>query len=227
MFKPKYFSVFFVLNVVLLLQICHPIIAQQRTAMAVKIDSFLLRYNRLAFKAIDQAKKESCVLCALYHAICILSGKEMPQYHPDEICKRIDCKTQVSVAKAVKALQDPTTKTICFYDSTKSLETLKTMLKAEIRKNHPVILLIRYDESVKNNLKGDFMNAPKNFKKVSRHHAVCVVGYRETDNPLNTDSYIEILNSWGPTWGSNGYAKIMWIDLDLFVKEAHSIKINQ
>jgi Papain family cysteine protease len=224
MFKPKSFSVLFVLNAVLLLQICHPMNAQQE---AMLIHEHSLNYNRSAFKTVNQVNKPSCVLCALYHAICILTGRPHPNYHPDVICKKKDCHPNgMTVTEGVNELKNPI-KVTRFYDVSKPIEQLKSTLKAEINKNRPVILVFRCNKEVREKLEGTFMIAPVGLIDVTQYHAVCVVGYREDKRTrsLPSDSYIEIVNSWEPTWAAKGYGKIMWKDLEVFVQEAYSIEI--
>ncbi len=50
-------------------------------------------------------------------------------------------------------------------------------------------------------------------------HAMCVVGY---DDQMNGGAF-QIMNSWGPQWGENGYAWIRYQDFEQFTKEAYGL----
>ena len=50
-------------------------------------------------------------------------------------------------------------------------------------------------------------------------HAMCVVGY---DDRLEGGAF-QIMNSWGPEWGQNGFAFIRYADFKNFVREAYGV----
>ena len=54
-------------------------------------------------------------------------------------------------------------------------------------------------------------------------HAMCVVGY---DDKKYTGSFL-IMNSWGPQWGSNGFAWVRYGDFKKFVREAYGLEPMQ
>lgn len=50
-------------------------------------------------------------------------------------------------------------------------------------------------------------------------HAMCVVGY---DDRLEGGAF-QIMNSWGPEWGQNGFAYVRYGDFKQFVREAYGV----
>lgn len=50
-------------------------------------------------------------------------------------------------------------------------------------------------------------------------HAMCVVGY---DDRLEGGAF-QIMNSWGPEWGENGFAYVRYADFKHFVREAYGV----
>ncbi len=50
-------------------------------------------------------------------------------------------------------------------------------------------------------------------------HAMCVVGY---DDTKYGGSFL-LMNSWGPDWGSNGFAWVRYNDFKTFVREAYGV----
>ena len=50
-------------------------------------------------------------------------------------------------------------------------------------------------------------------------HAICVVGY---DDRIEGGAF-QIMNSWGPEWGENGFAFVRYKDFAHFVREAYGI----
>ena len=84
-------------------------------------------------------------------------------------------------------------------------------VRAHINARYPVIIAVEFDEGFRTaspNVGNMFVwKAPVgNF---GGYHAMLVVGY---DNTLNA---LKVLNSWGDSWGNNGYC---WIDYSYFPK---------
>jgi Papain family cysteine protease len=50
-------------------------------------------------------------------------------------------------------------------------------------------------------------------------HAMCVVGY---DDRKYGGSFL-LMNSWGPSWGINGFAWVRYSDFNFFVREAYGV----
>ncbi|MGD9861736.1 MAG: C1 family peptidase [Pseudodonghicola sp.] len=48
-------------------------------------------------------------------------------------------------------------------------------------------------------------------------HAMTVIGYNDQEQ------WIEVINSWGRTWGENGYVRIAWKDFNTFVVQAYEV----
>lgn len=50
------------------------------------------------------------------------------------------------------------------------------------------------------------------------NHAVCIIGYN--DNFSNGEGAVEIINSWGPTWGNSGFIYVKYSDLKNILNSA-------
>ena len=60
--------------------------------------------------------------------------------------------------------------------------------------------------------------------KMSGGHAMLIVGY-EDDESVAGGGYFTVLNSWGEDWGENGYVKLPYAYVELFVNSAGTILV--
>jgi Papain family cysteine protease len=118
------------------------------------------------------------------------------------------------------------------YDATKidkaqyaSIDTLMSAIQTIISNGKPVILIMRYHPKLRSMELGHGENAmirPFNeLKTATDYHAVCVVGYQH--KRMGND-YIEIINSWGNTWGNGGYAKIKREHFDSIIMAVYAFE---
>lgn len=55
------------------------------------------------------------------------------------------------------------------------------------------------------------------------YHAMCVVGYDDTQN----GGSFQIMNSWGKTWGDNGFVWVKYSDFAKYVDQAYEIFVRK
>ena len=115
-----------------------------------------------------------------------------------------DCSTQPTVAQKTAAA------THKFISWATVSNTDIPGIKNLISMNLPVIVGMTVDEEFKN-LKNTGWILNKRTGKVLGGHAVCIVGYDDAKQAF------KIQNSWGTSWGDNGY---FWIDYNFFKKNA-------
>jgi hypothetical protein len=91
------------------------------------------------------------------------------------------------------------------------------MLKKSISENCPVVLAIFCPNSFHTYRGGEWQPTEEVGDKVNHahgRHAICAVGYDDE----KYGGAVEIQNSWGDSWGNQGYA---WINYDDFAKFAY------
>lgn len=114
-----------------------------------------------------------------------------------------ECSTQPNAAQKSAASTHKFT-TWATVDKT-NITNVKTLLSM----NLPIVIAITVDRSF------DSLSAANNWTwkshsgKVRGGHAICVVGYDDTKQAF------KVQNSWGKTWGDNGF---FWIDYAFFAK---------
>ncbi|MCT2563524.1 C1 family peptidase [Chryseobacterium herbae] len=191
----------------------------------------------------DQGNEGSCVGWATaYAATSILeynfkgvTQPRSPEYVYNQIKAGTDCNSGSYTSNALKLIKNqgvcsftemPYNDTDC---STQPTTTQKTAaashkfmswatvsntdipgIKNLISMNLPVIVGMTVDEEFKN-LKNTGWILNKRSGKVLGGHAVCIVGYDDAKQAF------KIQNSWGTSWGDNGY---FWIDYNFFKKNS-------
>jgi len=82
------------------------------------------------------------------------------------------------------------------------------LVKMKLAENHPMVFSFQYDHNYYNAYPGYIWTFP-NYRDMSTH-AMVLVGYDDSKHAFLA------MNSWGPTWGTNG---CIWIDYDFFWQE--------
>jgi C1A family cysteine protease len=94
-------------------------------------------------------------------------------------------------------------------------------LKQNIAQGAPVIIAMNIPESFLEH-KGDLWKPKKNdFLGIEKlgGHAMCVIGY---DDNMDGGAF-HVMNSWGTTWGKDGFFWIRYADFLKFVREAYGL----
>jgi Papain family cysteine protease len=108
----------------------------------------------------------------------------------------------------------------------RSIDALMSEIQTTVSDGKPVILIMRYHPKL-NSIEGvsfgtDATVRPfDELKTTTAYHAVCVVGYKYEHKG---NDYIEIVNSWGKTWGNDGYAKIKREHFDSIMMAVYAFK---
>lgn len=106
-----------------------------------------------------------------------------------------------------------------FETSSPGIEKIIATQKSLLAKK-PVIIGINTTASFQN-VKADGIWSPSNAEQYGSGHAVCLIGYDD-----NTKMF-EILNSWGTSWGDNGYFKISYDNYVKYCKYAYALILEE
>ena len=142
----------------------------------------------------------------------VLCSPGVPQYLFTEAAKhKIDGYTKLFDQK-----YNPFTKEL---EEVTPYATKINSVKKALTENRPVVASIKIHES---------FNNPKDYWKgeednVRGYHAMCVVGY--DDNKYG--GAFEIMNSWGPTWGNNGFIWVRYSDFFKICRYAYEVNKNK
>lgn len=85
------------------------------------------------------------------------------------------------------------------------------IIKKSLAEKKPIIFSLKSFKSLTKIGIDGVWNIPDTSDESIGNHAVCIVGY--DDNKLN--GAFEVMNSWGTTWGNNGY---FWLTYDQIIK---------
>ncbi|MDH7464006.1 C1 family peptidase [Chitinophagaceae bacterium 26-R-25] len=99
-------------------------------------------------------------------------------------------------------------------------------VKENLSQGAPVVIGMMVGESYMQDMKGKDLWTPAPGDQQMNGfggHAQCVVGY---DDKKYGGSFL-IMNSWGPEWGSNGFAWVRYGDFKYFVREAYGLEPMQ
>ncbi len=97
------------------------------------------------------------------------------------------------------------------------------LLKKNLAQGLPVVIGMMVGESYMQNMLGKDVWYPETGDASMMGfggHAQCVVGY---DDKKYGGSFL-IMNSWGPQWGSNGFAWVRYPDFKHYVREAYGLE---
>lgn len=95
-------------------------------------------------------------------------------------------------------------------------------VKEHLAKDAPVVIGMMVGGSFMQEMMGQKVWHPTNYDRQQMGfggHAMCVIGY---DDRVEGGAF-QIMNSWGPEWGQNGFAFIRYGDFKDFVKEAYGL----
>lgn len=95
-------------------------------------------------------------------------------------------------------------------------------VKEHLAKDAPVVIGMMVGGSFMQEMMGQKVWHPSDMDRQQMGfggHAMCVVGY---DDRVEGGAF-QIMNSWGPEWGQNGFAFIRYGDFKEFVKEAYGL----
>jgi len=95
-------------------------------------------------------------------------------------------------------------------------------VKEHLAKDAPVVIGMMVGGSFMQEMMGQKVWHPSDMDRQQMGfggHAMCVVGY---DDRVEGGAF-QIMNSWGPEWGQNGFAYIRYGDFRDFVKEAYGL----
>ena len=95
---------------------------------------------------------------------------------------------------------------VALFDKDTPAKTAAMRCKRSIAEGKPVVVGMNITESLKRLTKMDHVWQPSGMSsdKVLGGHALCVIGYNDSLG------IFEIMNSWGPTWGDQGYFSVSY-----------------
>ena len=86
--------------------------------------------------------------------------------------------------------------------------------------NKPVVIGLNIQMSFENNIRNG-KYTPTDNAKIIGGHALCVIGFD------NETKEFEILNSWGKSWGNNGFFKMSYEDYAKYCNTAFQFTLNK
>lgn len=95
-------------------------------------------------------------------------------------------------------------------------------IKEHLNKDAPVVIGMMVGESFMQGMMGRdlWQPAPGDESQIGMGgHAMCLVGYDDR----KYGGAFKIMNSWGPQWGSNGFAWVRYNDFKTYVREAYGM----
>jgi hypothetical protein len=98
-----------------------------------------------------------------------------------------------------------------------------TAIKQNLAQGAPVVIGMMVGQSFMQNMLGKDVWIPEPSDRNMMGfggHAMCVVGY---DNKKYGGAFL-IMNSWGPEWGTNGFAWVRYPEFNYFVREAYGLE---
>lgn len=104
------------------------------------------------------------------------------------------------------------------FNDSDPFDTRLKQIKKALSNNNPVVIGMKYFKSFKN---ATAIWSGQQDVYIGGH-AVCLVGYEDSFD----GGTVEIMNSWGESWGNNGFTKIKYSDLASILKYAHEIKTD-
>lgn len=97
-----------------------------------------------------------------------------------------------------------------------SEETVMEIKKA-IAHEHPVVISMGYFSSfTRIGTTGIWQPSPNDTPSTTQAHAMCIIGYNDAVN----GGVVEVVNSWGPSWGNQGHAWLSYEQLKKYGKYA-------
>jgi len=112
-----------------------------------------------------------------------------------------------------QALQNVLYSAACYINITSTGTQLLSDIKTQLRANNPVLFGLSVYASFESAQNGLIPNPDTNVETLLGGHAICIVGYNDArslpDNNSLTGGTVmgafTVRNSWGTTWGDNGY----------------------
>ncbi len=167
------------------------------------------------YKQIKQSSDQNCTYGShISDALDIMKTKGVAKYSD---MSEVNCPTYISpqvFSKATKYKVKDYAKLFGLYDN-KAYKI--SSVKKSLSQDNPIIIGMMVPNSF---YKAEKLWSPTESELYSYPgHAMCVIGY---DDDLFGGSF-EIMNSWGTSWGENGYTWIKYDDFSKFVKYAFEI----
>ncbi len=100
-------------------------------------------------------------------------------------------------------------------------------MKQQLSRGAPVVIGMLVGGSFMQDMEGrDLWTPTQNDYRMAGFggHAMCVIGYDDYKVQGEAEGgAFQIMNSWGPAWGTNGIAWVRYRDFDHFAKEAYAV----
>ena len=151
-------------------------------------------YNQIKVAGCDGGSQIPSAL-ELISDTGIVTLSEMP-YNENE-CDKQPTETQVNLAEENKITS------FSYLDGS----TLFDQAKAFLNNNQPIVIAISIDRNHFGKIDANGDAVYREFETADGAHAMLVVGYNDTKNAF------KVVNSWGTSWGNNGF---VWIDYKAF-----------
>ncbi|MDY7396493.1 C1 family peptidase [Aureibaculum sp. 2210JD6-5] len=151
-------------------------------------------YNQIKVADCDSGSQIPSAL-ELISDTGIVTLSEMP-YNENE-CQTQPTETQINLAEENKIMS------FSYLDG----DTLFNQAKAFLNKNQPIVIAISIDRNHFGKIDANGDAVYREFENADGSHAMLVVGYDDAKNAF------KVVNSWGESWGNNGF---VWIDYKAF-----------
>ena len=128
-----------------------------------------------------------------------------------------DCEREVTDVDRKKAADYK----IIEYREVANTKTINKTLfvKKSIANNHPVVIAMNCPHSFNNAKEVWTPDSSDYISKLLEGHGITVIGY--SDSKFN--GAFELINSWGTSWGKNGFTWIRYSDFDRFCRYAFEV----
>ena len=154
----------------------------------------------------------------IFKALQLMKEKGVPKYSSfNVLCANYINERLMEAATRFKIDDYFTLFSITFTDRAEKIRKVKKSLSEDC----PVVIAMWLPSSFYN--AGNYWNGMDIDPTKHGYHAMCVVGY---DDNVNGGSF-QIMNSWGPNWGNNGFVWVKYSDFSNYVDQAYEIFVRK
>lgn len=151
-------------------------------------------------------------------ALQLMKEKGVPKYSSfDLLCANYIDESLMTEATQFKIDDYFTLFSISHSNSAEKIRKVKKSLSEDC----PVVIAMWLPSSFHN--AGNYWDGEDIDPTKHGYHAMCVIGY---DDNLNGGSF-QIMNSWGPNWGNNGFVWVKYDDFAKYVDQAFEVFVKK